>query len=69
MSLNIHFLHSHFDVFPPNIGAVSDEYREGSTKIFAPRGEKKPARRSSLYMLSDFVETVLQNCLLPVTNE
>ena len=28
MSLKIHFLHSHFDFFPPNLGAVSDEQGE-----------------------------------------
>jgi hypothetical protein len=28
MSLKIHFLLSHLDFFPPNPGAVSDEYGE-----------------------------------------
>ncbi|UYV83653.1 hypothetical protein LAZ67_23001902 [Cordylochernes scorpioides] len=28
MSLNIHFLHSHLDSFPDNLGAVSDEHGE-----------------------------------------
>ena len=28
MSLNIHFLHSYFNFFPPNLGAVSDEHGE-----------------------------------------
>ena len=28
MSLKIHFLHSHLNFFPPNLGAVSDEYGE-----------------------------------------
>ena len=28
MSLKIHFLHSHFDFFPPSCGAVSDEHGE-----------------------------------------
>ena len=28
MSLKIHFLHSHFNFFPPNLGAVSDEHGE-----------------------------------------
>ena len=28
MSLKIHFLHSHWDFFPPNLGAVSDEQGE-----------------------------------------
>jgi len=46
MSLNIHFLHSHFDVFPPNIGAVTDEYRERFHQDISTV-EKKYARRSS----------------------
>ena len=28
MSLKIHFLHSHLNFFPPNVGAVSDEHGE-----------------------------------------
>ena len=28
MSLKIHFLHSHHNFFPPNLGAVSDEHGE-----------------------------------------
>ena len=28
MSLKIHFLHSHLDFFPPNLGTVSDEQGE-----------------------------------------
>jgi hypothetical protein len=28
MSLKIHFLHSHLDIFPDNLGAVSDEHGE-----------------------------------------
>ena len=28
ISLKIHFLHSHLNVFPPNLGAVSDEHGE-----------------------------------------
>ena len=28
MSLKVHFLHSHLDFFPTNLGAVSDEQGE-----------------------------------------
>ncbi|GBO42013.1 hypothetical protein AVEN_247275-1 [Araneus ventricosus] len=28
MSLKVHFLHSHLDFFPENLGAVSDEHGE-----------------------------------------
>ncbi|UYV84746.1 hypothetical protein LAZ67_X003294 [Cordylochernes scorpioides] len=35
MSLNIHFLHSHLDFFPDNLGAVSDEHvMRGFIKIY-----------------------------------
>ncbi|KAK4872941.1 hypothetical protein RN001_014970 [Aquatica leii] len=32
MSLKVHFLHSHLDFFPENLGAVSDEHGNGSIK-------------------------------------
>lgn len=28
MSLKVHFLHSHLDFFPENLGKVNDEHRE-----------------------------------------
>jgi hypothetical protein len=28
MSLKVHFLHSHLDFFPENLGVMSDEHRE-----------------------------------------
>jgi len=34
MSLKIHFLESHFDFFPENLGEVSDEQVKDFTKIF-----------------------------------
>ena len=34
MSLKIHFLESHLDFFPENIGEVSDEHGENFTKTF-----------------------------------
>ena len=35
MSVKIHFLHSHLDYFPSNLGAFSEEQGEGSIRIFA----------------------------------
>ena len=34
MSLKMHFLHSHLDFFPPNLGAVSDEQGSSSSCQF-----------------------------------
>ena len=34
MSLKMHFLHSHLDSFPPNLGAVSNEQGKGSIRIY-----------------------------------
>ena len=34
MSLKIHFLESHLDFFPENLGKVSDEHGENFTKTF-----------------------------------
>ena len=36
MSFNIHFLDSHLDFFPDNLGAVSEEHGNVSTKTFLP---------------------------------
>ena len=36
MSLKISFLDSHLDFFPDNIGAVSEEHGNVSTKTFLP---------------------------------
>ena len=35
LSLHINFLHSHLDVFPPNLGAVSDEHGERFCQDFS----------------------------------
>jgi hypothetical protein len=52
MSLKIHFLNSHLDFFPLNLGIVSDEHGERfHLDISTP--EKRYAGKSSQNMLSD----------------
>jgi hypothetical protein len=57
MSLKVHFLGSHLDFFPENLGAVSDERRE----IFHQdiyNMEKRYQGKWSLSMLSDYCWTL-----------
>ncbi|UYV62447.1 hypothetical protein LAZ67_2000627 [Cordylochernes scorpioides] len=51
MSLKIHFLHSHLDFFPDNLGAVSDEHGERFHQAISSmekryQGERKQTRNS-----------------------
>jgi hypothetical protein len=50
MSLKIHFLHSHLDFFPDNLGAVSDEHGERFHQDIASM-EKRYQGKWSLSML------------------
>jgi hypothetical protein len=34
MSLKLHFMHSHLDFFPVNMGAVPDEHAENAIRIY-----------------------------------
>ena len=51
MSLKIHFLESHLDFFPDNLGAVSDEHERFHQDISAL--EKRYHRQGGARMLSD----------------
>lgn len=53
MSLKIHFLHSHLDFFPENLGAVSDEHGERFHQDIAHM-EKRYNGKWSPAMLADF---------------
>jgi len=53
MSLNTHFLDSHLDFFPDNLGAVSDEHGERFHQGISAL-EKRCHRQSSARMLSDY---------------
>ncbi|KAJ4449401.1 hypothetical protein ANN_00800 [Periplaneta americana] len=53
MSLEIHFLYSHLDFFPPNLGAVSDEHGERFNQEISEM-ERRYKRRSSSSMLPDY---------------
>jgi len=65
MTLKIHFLHPHWDFFPLNLGAVSDEHAERFHQDFSTM-EKISVGKSSQNILT-IVGTILKRCLLPVT--
>jgi len=53
MSLKIHFLHSHLDCFPPNLGTDSDEYSGRFYRGFSAM-ENINAGKSSQIILADY---------------
>jgi hypothetical protein len=57
MSLKIHFLHSHLEFFPDNLGAVSDEHGERFHQDIASM-EKRYQGKWSPSMLSDYCWTL-----------
>lgn len=59
MSLKIHFLHSHFDFFPPNLGMVSDEQGERFHQDLK-RIEERYQGRWNAKMLADYCWFVIQ---------
>jgi len=54
MSLKLHFLHSHLDHFPANLGAVSEEQGERFHQDIQ-KMESRYQGKSSIAMLSDYV--------------
>jgi hypothetical protein len=56
MFLKIHFLHSHFDFFPDNLGAVSDEHGERFHQDIASMEKWYQGKWSS--MLADYCWTL-----------
>ncbi|UYV69212.1 hypothetical protein LAZ67_6002849 [Cordylochernes scorpioides] len=57
MSLKIHFLHSHLDFFPDNLGAVSDEHGERFHQDISSM-EKRYQGKWSPVMLADYCWTL-----------
>lgn len=57
MSLKIHFLHSHLDFFPENMGAVSDEHGERFHQDIL-KMEKRYSGRWNENMLADYCWTL-----------
>lgn len=53
MSLKVHFLHSHLDFFPENLGAVSDEHGERFHQDIA-KFEKRFSGRWNASMLAEY---------------
>jgi hypothetical protein len=52
MSLKVHFLHTHLNFFPQNLGAVSDEHGQCFHQDTAVM-EKRYQQKWSVNMLSD----------------
>jgi hypothetical protein len=65
MSLNIHFLHSHLDFFPQNLGAVSYEHGERFHQDIAVM-EKRYQGKWSVNILSDYCWSIIRDA--PETN-
>jgi hypothetical protein len=59
MSLKIHFLHSHLDFFPPNLGDVSDEHGERFHKDISTM-EKRYQGKWNPNMLADYCWTLVR---------
>jgi hypothetical protein len=57
MSLKLHFLDSHLDLFPENLGAVSDEHGETFHQDISNM-EKRYQGKWSLSMLVDYCWTL-----------
>ena len=61
MSLKMHFLHSHLDLFPPNLGAVSDEQGERFHQDISVM-ESRYQGRSDANIMGDFCWFLLRDC-------
>jgi hypothetical protein len=60
VSLKIHLLHSHLDLFPPNLNTVSDEHGEGLHQDISTMENRFTGRLS---------QNVLADCCLNLTEE
>jgi hypothetical protein len=58
MSLKLHFLHSHLDFFPENLGAVSDEHGERFHQTIRVLEERYSGKCQGISMLTDYCWTV-----------
>ena len=64
MSLKIHFLHSHLDIFPPNLGDVSDEHGERFHQDILEM-ERRYKVKSVTNMLADYCWQLISDVLEP----
>ena len=60
MSLKMHFLHSHIDFFPENLGAVSDEHGERFHQDISVM-ESRYQGKWSASMLADYCWTLYRD--------
>jgi hypothetical protein len=65
MSLKIHFLHSHLDFFPQNLGAVNDEHGKRFHQDIDVTG-KRYQGKWSVNKLSDYCWSIIKD--VPETN-
>ena len=61
MSLKLHFLHSHIDFFPDNLGSVSDEHGERFHQDIAVM-EQRYSGKYTPSMMGDFCWFLLREC-------
>ena len=59
LSLKINFLHSHWDIFPPNLSSVSDERRKNFRQDFSTM-ETRYAGKSSQNILADYCWNLIE---------
>ncbi|GBM69972.1 hypothetical protein AVEN_207358-1 [Araneus ventricosus] len=57
MSLKIHFLHSHLEFYPENLGSVSDEHGEQFHQAISNMGARYQGKWN-LKMLADYYWTL-----------
>ena len=63
LSIKVHFLNSHLDKFPANLGDVSDEHGERFHQDIKVMEERYQGRWDTR-MMADFRETT-QTCIIP----
>ena len=60
MSIKVHFLHSHLDEFPANLGDVSDE--QGFHQDIQTMGERYQGRYDTK-MMADYCRSLKRDCV------
>ena len=61
MSIKVHFLYSHFDKFPENVGSVSDEQRERFHQDLMAVEERYQGRWDR-HVLADYCWSIKRDC-------
>ena len=61
MSIKLHYLFSHLDYFPENLGDVSEEHGEGFHQDIKMMEERYQGRLDA-HMMSDYCWTLVRDC-------